>query len=272
MPSRPRKHRAVVAPLSVFSAALIGLASASALAQALQLSDDELSLQAESPLALLRTFQLYDLFQATLHDQEGSINQLEFRGVLPFRIGGLSNLFRITQYDTTASYNKKTGASDPELIYLGGLTPSWGRWGIGFVLEPPTGGEELTSYKWSMGPAAGFVNTSDATQQWGLFLRSYFAIQGRSSAKNVGIVNLQPIYDLSLGGGRSLSLGDTQLEYDTAESKWKSLQLGIKFGQVFNAWGQKWKPTAEVDYDFCRKKGNAMWTYRIGIIALVPGL
>ncbi len=278
MPSRPRQHRAVVAARSVFSAVLIGLASASAsasasaLAQAPQLSDDELSVQSEDPLAPLRTFQLYDLFQATLHDHEGSINKLEFRAVLPFRIGDLSNLFRITQDNTTASYNKKTGTDDPELIYLGGLTPSWGRWGIGFVLEPPTGGEELTSYKWSMGPSAGFTNTSNATQHWGLFLRSWFAIQGRSSAKNVGIVNLQPIYTLNLGGGRSLSLGDTQLEYDTAESKWKSLQVGIKFGQVFTAWGQKWKPTAEVDYDFCRTQGNAMWTYRIGIIALVPGL
>jgi hypothetical protein len=256
----------------ILAACCIGLASAPALAQSSPLSDDELSVQAEDPLAPLRTFQLYDLFEATLHDHEGSTNQLEFRAVLPFRIGELSNLFRITQDDTTASYDKKTGTSDPELIYLGGLTPSWGRWGLGFVLEPPTGGEELTSYKWSLGPSAGFVNTSSAAQQWGLFLRSYWSIQGRSSAKDVGIVNLQPLYTLSLGGGRSLSLGDSQLEYDTAESKWKSLQFGIKFGQVFRAWGQKWKPTAEVDYDFCRTRGNAMWTYRIGIIALVPGL
>ena len=85
MPSRPRKHRAVVAARSVFSAVLIGLASAlalalasasaSALAQAPELSDDELSVQSEDPLAPLRTFQLYDLFSATLHDHEGSINK-----------------------------------------------------------------------------------------------------------------------------------------------------------------------------------------------------
>ena len=272
MSSPQEKCRSSLALIMILSACSTGFTPAPALAQALQLSDDELSAQAEDPLAPLRTFQLYDLFEATLHDHEGSINQLEFRGVLPFRIGELNNIFRITQFDTTAAYNKKTGTSDPELIYLGGFTPSWGRWGIGFVLEPPTGGEELTSYKWSLGPAAGFQNISDPAQQWGLLLRSYFAIQGRKSAKNVGIVNLQPLYTLSLGGGRSLSLGDSQLEYDTAESKWKSLQFGIKFGQVFTGWGQKWKPTAEVDYDFCKTRGNAMWTYRIGIIALVPGL
>jgi len=35
-----------------------------------------------------------------------------------------------------------------------------------------------------------------------------------------GILNFQPIFSYQLGGGRSLSLGNSALVYDTEKSRW----------------------------------------------------
>lgn len=234
-------------------------------------SDDDLAKRSEDPTAALMSFEIDDWYETSLYDKEGTDNQGVFRTVLPFSVGAVDNIFRFTQQYTTEAYNNKLGGSDPELVYLAGSHVPWGRWGIGAVLEPPTGSQELTSHKWSLGPSAAILNTTDPNQQWGGFLRSYSSFAGSEKAKKVGVIILQPLYTLKVGSGSTLSLGETEVEYNTAESKWKTLQFGLKFGQVVTIGSSKWKPTAEADYNFCdNTSGNARWTVRVGITALVP--
>ena len=83
-----------------------------------------------------------------------------------------------------------------------------------------------------------------------MFAQSFFSFAGKSSADDVGIVNLQPIFSLPLGQGRSLSLGNSALIYDTSKSRWASLLLSANYGQVVGFAGYKWRPNAEVGYDF----------------------
>jgi hypothetical protein len=86
----------------------------------------------------------------------------------------------------------------------------------------------------------------------------------------VGLINLQPIYSYQLGDGRSLSLGNSALVYDTHNSRWASLLVGVNYGQVVTFWGQKWRPNFEVDYDFKNDLGNQKWVIRAGIALLLP--
>jgi hypothetical protein len=146
----------------------------------------------------------------------------------------------------------------------------WGRWGVGIAGSLPTGTTGLSSEKWSFGPAIGFVNNSQKTQSYGLFLQSYFSMAGKSGAVDVGVINIQPIFSHQLGGGRSVSLGSSQLVYDTEKSRWQSLQMGMNYGQVVSAWGHKWRPSIEADYDFRNLRGNPVWTIRLGVNLLVP--
>ena len=268
-----RSGRAVGRALYAAAAAMtVALAAAPGLAQTSKPgSDDELAARSEDPTAALMSFEVDDWYESGLYDHDGTNNQAVFRTVLPFTAGAVDHIFRLTQQYTTETYNNKLGGSDPELVYLAGTRAPWGRWGIGAVLEPPTGSEELTSKKWSMGPSFGVVDTSDRDDSWGMFVRSYSSFAGTERAKKVGIVNVQPLYTLKLGDGRTLSLGETEAVYNTAESKWKTLQVGLKFGQVVTLGSSKWKPTAEADYNFCdNTAGNPRWTIRIGITALVP--
>lgn len=230
---------------------------------------DELAAKATDPTASLMSFSVNDWYTGSLHDVDGTINQIVLRGVLPFSVGQTNHIFRVTQPFITDSPGV-TGFGDTSIFDLMVFNESWGRWGVGIAGSLPTGETGLSSEKWSLGPSLGFVNSSMQTQRFGLFMQSYFSLAGKESANDVGIVNIQPIYSYQLGGGRSASLGSSQLVYDTERSRWSSIQLGLNYGQVVSAWGWHWRPSIETDYEFRDLPGNPKWTVRLGITLLVP--
>ena len=73
-----------------------------------------------------------------------------------------------------------------------------------------------------------------------------------------------------LGKGRSLSVGNSALVYDTERSRWSSLLVSVNYGFVVGWAGQKWRPNFEVGYDFKDDPGNQEWVLRAGVALLVP--
>jgi len=235
-------------------------------------SDDELAAKATDPTASLMSFQLYDWYTPSYRDVDGSTNQIVLRAAIPFSIAGTSHIFRVTQPYVTSSVGGSDGFADTTIFDLMVFNQPWGRWGVGIAATLPTGSTGLTTDKWTAGPAVGFVNASDKRFNWGLFAQTFFSFAGKSSAADVGIVNVQPIFSLPLGDGRSLSLGNSALIYDTEKSSWASLMLGANYGQVVSFAGHKWRPNAEIDYDFRNSVGTPTWTFRAGVALLLPTL
>jgi hypothetical protein len=231
---------------------------------------DALAAQATDPTASLMSFQFNDWYTRSFRDLDGSANQIVFRSALPFTLGGTDHIFRITQPWVTTSPGGADGLADTTIFDLMTFDQPWGRWGVGIAGTLPTGADGLGFDQWTAGPALGFVNSSSKSYNWGLFAQSYFSYAGDDDAADVGIVNLQPIFSYRLGKGRSLSLGNSALIYDTEGRRWASLQLGLNYGQVLGFWGHKWRPNVEVDYDFKDDPGNPEWTFRVGITLLVP--
>ena len=116
---------------------------------------------------------------------------------------------------------------------------TWGRWGLGLSGSVPTGAQGLSTQKYTLGPALGFVDSTDQRFNWGLFTQTFFSFTGDVGAPRVGIVNLQPILGWLLGQGRSLSLGNSAFVYDTAKSRWASLMMGLNYGEVVSFAGQR---------------------------------
>jgi hypothetical protein len=228
-------------------------------------NDDQGVIEINDPTSPLRWFQLSDWYNASLHDQSGSINDVVFRAVLPFTVAGNQYAMRFTEQYTVSAYNNKTGGQDPEFIFVRVLNEAWGRWLVGMVVRPPTGAESQTSHSWELGPALGFATSSEAPIQYGVHLRAWWSVDTPSNAKPTGIINLLPVLNIKLGNGQALTLGQSQLEYDTVTGHWKSLQLGVRYDKAFTIGGRKWAPYAETDYDFENTKGNPMWTIRVGI-------
>ncbi len=233
-------------------------------------SVDELAAQATDPTASLMSFQLYDWYTPRYHGLDDSANQIVFRAAIPFALGDTNQIFRITQPYVTASPSGATGFTDTTIFDLVVFGAPWGRWGVGVSGTLPTGQDGLTADKWTAGPALGFVNSSDKQFNWGLFAQTFFSFAGNESAPAVGLINLQPIYSYQLGDGRSLSLGNSAFVYDTHNSRWASLLLGVNYGQVVTFAGHKWRPNVEVDYDFKDDRGNPQWVVRAGIVLLLP--
>jgi hypothetical protein len=231
--------------------------------------DDDLARKATDPTASLMSFQVNDWYTTGLHGADGSINQIVLRAAIPFDAFGAKHIMRVTQPFVTSS-PADTGIVDTAIFDLVVFDMPWGRWGLGPVVSLPTGSDGLTTDKWSIGPAFGFVNSSQKVYSFGLFVQTLFSFAGKDSASDVGIVNIQPIFSYQLGGGRSVSLGSSQLVYDTEKSRWASMQFGLNYGQVVSAFGHKWRPNIEADYDFRKLTGNPAWTIRAGITLLLP--
>jgi hypothetical protein len=233
-------------------------------------NDDELAAKATDPTASLMSFQLNDWYTANFHGLDDSANQIVFRAAIPFALGSTHHIFRVTQPYVTSSPSGATGFADTTIFDLVVFNQPWGRWGVGLSGTLPTGQDGLTTDKWTLGPAVGFVNSSDKQINWGLFAQTFFSFAGKSEAADVGLVNLQPIFSYQLGGGRSLSLGNSALVYDTEKARWASLNLGVNYGQIVTFAGHKWRPNVEADYDFRDVVGNPKWTIRAGIVLLLP--
>lgn len=239
------------------------------LAVAQPASDDELAAKATDPTAALMSLQVNDWYTASHHGLDDTANYVVLRAAIPFRLAGAQHIFRITQPYATSS-PAGSGFADTTVFDLMVFDQPWGRWGVGLAATLPTGDNGLTTDKWTAGPALGFVNSSSKQYNWGAFVQTFFSFAGKSSARDVGLVNIQPIFSYRLGQGRSLSLGNSAFVYDTERSRWAALQLAVNYGQVTSFWGHKWRPNAEIGYDFQDDVGNPKWTIRLGLTLLLP--
>jgi hypothetical protein len=234
------------------------------------LSTEALAAQATDPTASLMSFQLNNWYTPSFRDIDGSSNQVVFRTALPFELAGTHHIFRLTAPYVTSSPSGADGFADLTVFDLMTFDRDWGRFGIGISGTLPTGADGLTLDKWTAGPAFGFVNSSVKRMNWGLFVQTFFSYAGDDDASDVGIVNVQPVLSYQLGKGRSLSVGNSAFVYDTENSSWSSLMLGVNYGFIVGWKGQKWRPNFEVNYDFKDDRGNQEWVLRAGVALLVP--
>jgi len=249
-------------------AAALAAAPVPALAQSAD-SVDDLAAKATDPTAQLMSFQLTDAYVASYHGVDDTSNQLVFRAAIPFDLGSTKHIFRVTQPYATSS-RAGSGLVDTTVFDLMVFDQPWGRWGAGISGTLPTGSEGLSSDKWTAGPALGFVNASTKPVSWGLFMQSFFSFAGKDAAADVRLLNFQPIFSYQLGGGRSVSLGNSAIVYDLEKSRWASLLASLSYGQVVSFAGQKWRPTVEVGYDFKDDPGNPKWVLRAAVSLLLP--
>jgi hypothetical protein len=255
------------AVLAVVAMAANGISTARAQES---VSTEALAAQATDPTAALMSFQLNDWYTPSFHGIGGSANQVVFRTALPFELAGTHHIFRLTAPYVTSSPSGADGFADFTVFDLMTFDRNWGRFGIGVSGTLPTGADGLTLDKWTAGPALGFVNSSVKKVNWGLFAQTFFSYAGDDDAPDVGIINLQPVLSYQLGKGRSFSVGNSALVYDTERSRWSSLLVSVNYGFVVGWAGQKWRPNFEVGYDFKDDPGNQEWVLRAGVALLVP--
>ncbi|MDJ0995612.1 MAG: hypothetical protein QNI90_18680 [Dinoroseobacter sp.] len=190
-----------------------------------------LSSQASDPTASLMSFQFQDFYAFNLHNSDQSQNILQFRAAIPFNLGGVNNIARLTLPSFTESASGETGLGDATLFNLAAFDQSWGRYGVGLVALLPTGADGLSAEKWGLGPALGFV----ARPSWGLaglFNQNILTVAGDDDRPDVNISTLQPIVSVGLSEGWSVGTSDMTFAYDWDRDEFTSLPLGVKVSKL----------------------------------------
>ena len=219
-----RAGRVLVVAAGLFSAGLPIASSAQD-----RSNDDELAAKATDPTASLMSFQLNDWYTANFHGIDDSANQVVFRAAIPFALGSTNHIFRDHANRISRRRRRARPASPTRRSSTWWCSTSRGGAGAsGSRARCRPGRTGSRTDKWTLGPAFGFVNSSDKQINWGLFAQTFFSFAGEGSAPDVGLINLQPIFSYQLGGGRSLSFGNSALVYDTENSRWASLMLGVE--------------------------------------------
>lgn len=199
--------------------------------QILQAQEQSLQSQASDPTASLMSFQLQNFYSPNLHNSTEDQNVMQFRAAIPFQIGGVNNIARVTLPYATDTASGASGFQDITIFNLAAFDQSWGRYGIGAVALLPSGSSDLTADKWGLGPALGFVARPD-WGLFGLFNQNIFTVAGDDDDPDVNISTLQPILNLGLGDGWSVGASDMTFVYDWDANEFTSLPLGVKVSKL----------------------------------------
>lgn len=231
--------------------------------------DQTLSQAANDPTAPLMAFQLQESYAPSVSGVDGTQNFLQFRAAIPFELGGVQNIFRITLPYFTETPSGDSGLSDTVLFNLVTFDRNWGRFGVGAVALLPTGAEGLSAEKWGIGPAAGFTAKSGKLL-WGAFNQNIFSFAGDDSMPDVNLSILQPIASFDLGNGWSTGLSEMSATYDWEENDWVSLPLGIKLTKLLRLGSTPVQFTAQVEHNFAEDYAVPENLFSFTIKVLLP--
>ena len=252
--------------LSSVAAGLLLLAASSVLAQI----DEELARKAADPTQSPLSLQFYDYYTPNFYGVEGSGNQLVFRPVIPYKAFGVDNIIRFTMTHNTRSPGGRSGFGDIQVLQLSIVERWGGRFAYGLSGSLPTGADEFTNDKWTLGPAAAYVTASAGGITFGALAQTFFSIAGNDSARDVAQIALQPVLAIPLGGTKTLSLGNSGVLYDIERGRWQSVAPSLQFSWLTNIGGLTWRPSFEVTHEFRDLPGNPRTTYRAGVQLLLP--
>lgn len=194
-------------------------------------NSQSLESQASDPTASLMSFQTQDFWSPNLHNSSDGANVFQLRGAIPFTLGGVNNIARLTLPYVTENARGNSGLGDATLFNLAAFDRSWGRFGVGAVVLLPTGADGISAEKWGLGPALGFT----ARPTWGLFglfNQNIFTVAGDDSRPDVNISTLQPILNVPLGDGWAVGTSEMTFVWDWDRDEFTSLPLGVKVSKL----------------------------------------
>ena len=150
-------------------------------------SREDLSKEAANPLADILSFPLQNNLNMNYGPYNRNVNILNFQPVIPLADGKIITrtifpFIKIPDF-SQKSGNYSSGLSD--IVFTAFYTPkSKTMWGIGPVLEIPTGGEKRGSEKWSAGPSfLVLVQPGDWT--FGALINNAWSFAGNSDRDDV---------------------------------------------------------------------------------------
>lgn len=251
--------------------AFVFSASSSGVAQTEQ-GGQSLEQAASDPTASLMNIQVGNWYTESFWNlPDKDANTVSLRSAYPFKWGDTSHIARATVPIVTNSPSGDSGLGDSTVFDLMVFERGWGRMGVGLVGLLPTGGADLGSEKWGLGPAFGIVRAMPKTL-FGVFNQNVFTVAGDGKREDVNISILQPIFNHQFGNGWSVGVSESNITYDWENTRWSSLPLGLALIKMTRPAGLHVQWNLQYEYNFADDEVVAKHLYRLTAKFLLPAL
>ena len=237
-------------------------------------SREQLSQEAANPLADLMSFPFQNNLNMNYGPYDRNMNILNIQPVLPFAEGKLitRTIFPIVRIPDFSSESGKYSSGLSDIVFTAFYTPnSKTMWGIGPVLEIPSGGEKRGTQKWSVGPS--FV-TLVQPGQWtfGVLINNTWSFAGKSERGKVNHMLLNLFIVRQLGDGWYVNSAPIMTADWTAASgqKW-IVPIGAGGGKLLMLGGKlPLNLQTQLYYNVVHPDFGPEWQWRFQVQILLP--
>jgi len=241
-----------------------------------QQSKEELSQQAANPLADLISLPFQNNTNMNYGPYNRNLNVLNIQPVFPF---GLKNGNIITRtifpFMNIPDFNSESGKSSSglgDIVFTAFYAPKGNiTWGIGPVIELPTGGSIRGTQKWSAGPSAVLlVQPGDWT--FGILANNAWSFAGKSDRPDVNHMLVNIFIVRQLGDGWYVNSAPIITSDWTAEAdqRW-IVPFGGGGGKLVMLGGKlPLNLQTQLYYNVVRPDFGPEWQWRVQAVILLP--
>ena len=235
---------------------------------------EDLSQQAANPLADLMSFPFQNNLNMNYGPYNRNVNVLNIQPVIPFAGGKLitRTIFPIVRIPDFSRESGKLSSGLGDMVLTAFYVPeSKVMWGIGPVLEVPTGGDMRGSQKWSIGPSfVILVQPEDWT--FGALLNNAWSFAGNSDRGDVNHMLLNLFIVRQLGDGWYVNSAPIITADWTADSdnRW-IVPLGAGGGKLVFLGGKlPLNLQTQIYYNVVKPDFGPDWQWRVQAQLLLP--
>lgn len=241
--------------------------------------DSELAKEAQNPVADLISIPFQNNMNFGLEPNHRTQNVLNIQPVIPFKLTDDWNLITrtimpvIKQPDLLTTSDDTWGIGDINMsLFLAPAKSTGLIWGVGPILQFPTGSDEVvSSRKWAAGPA-GVGLYMNGPWVVGLLANNIWSYAGNNDRKDVSQFLAQYFINYNLPNAWYLSAAPIITANWEAEGKgnqW-TVPVGGGFGKVFRIGKLPFNGSVAAFANVVRPDGAADWTLRLQLAILLP--
>jgi len=235
---------------------------------------EDLSQQAANPLADLMSFPFQNNLNMNYGPYNRNVNVLNIQPVLPFAGGKIitRSIFPIVRIPDFSSESGKLSSGLGDIVLTAFYVPeSKVMWGIGPVLELPTGGEMRGSQKWSIGPSfVMLVQPGEWT--FGALINNAWSFAGNSDRNDINHMLFNLFIVRQIGDGWYVNSAPIITADWTAEAdqRW-IVPLGLGGGKLVFLGGKlPVNLQSQIYYNVVRPDFGPEWQWRFQLQILLP--
>ncbi len=254
--------------------ALVFASSSAIKAQDSGATQEELAQTAANPIANLISLPVQNNTDFGVGPFDRTVNVLNVQPVIPLAGGKVitRTIFPFVWLPDVTSESGSFSSGLSDILFTAFYVPSSGStmWGLGPVLEFPSGGENRGTQKWSAG-VSGVLLAQPGDWTLGLLANNVWSFAGDSEADEVNRGLIQYFVVYQLGSGWYLNSAPIITVDWTAEEgeKWR-VPFGAGGGKLFFLGRLPVNIQSQAYYFVAKPEGSANWQLRFQVQFLFP--